>query len=448
MRHLFFVFIGGMILSLFFSCKKDSEKPPAPPRPPIDFTVSSSWECDIDGTHYTGTIDSSFLKFSGSATIIDTILFCTGTSIDKNANIQFELWINRTGWGHDSIQITTGGNRFTFDTCGKNYWICGNNEGSLIFKIDGFTGTKIKGRFYGAVRNFTGSGALDLNVTNGQISFDLGSGKNELKNFTCIVDNTNFGGYVKYARQISNTLIFDGFSFTGDSIFQMMIRTGSNLKAGTFQSRKGEVGFRIWRPSFYPFFVNDTLGNLSVTIDAVYGNVVEGRFSGTSQQGAPYPEKQVSDGKFRCRVKYYQAQQDSISKWGFSENNGSTLYNIYGGNVFNGIKHQNGSRYLLTINGESDNSLSNFKIVLRSTSPISTGLYQNGSSTNLIDSFYFRSPLVNYFTEDFRSGAYCQIDSLDNEKVVGRIYGSISLRLSPFATTPADVLKSFFRAKF
>ena len=447
MKKLLFAFITITSLIFFSSCKKNGSGP-TPPVPPVDFTVSNSWDCDIDGIHYVGTIDTSFLRFSGSSSIIDTVLFCTGTSMDKNANIQFELWINRTGWGHDSIQLTTGGNRFTFDTCGKGYWVCGNNEGRLIFKIDGFTNTKIKGRFYGTIRNFSGSGPLDLNVTNGKISLDLGLGKDELKNFSCVVDNTSFGGYVKYARHISNTLIFDGFSFTGDSIFQMMIRTGSNLKTGTFQSRKGEVSFRVWRPSFYPFFVNDTLGNLNVTIDAVNANVVEGRFSGTSQQSAGNPEKQVSNGKFRCRIKYYQAQQDSISKWGFSENNGSTLYNIYGGNIFSAVKHQNGNRYLLTVNGESDKGFSTFKIVLSSTSPLSTGLYQNGSLANRIDSFYFNSSAANYYTEDFRSGAYCQIDTLDNQKVVGRIYGTISLRLGQFVSTPAEVLRGPFTVKF
>ena len=446
MKYSFFIFFGVIILVLSFSCKKNNDEP-LPPSP-IDFTVNNSWDCDIDGIHYSGTIDTSFLQFSGVANIRDTVVYCTGTSTDKNSNIQFELWINRTGWGHDSIQITTGGNRFTFDTCGKNYWVCGLNEGRMIFKIEGFTGAKLKGRFNGTIRNFSSTGPINLTVTNGQINFDLNKGKNEQKNFSCLLESTNFGGYVKYARHISNTLIFDGFSFTGDSIFQMMIRTGSNLKTGAFQSKKGEVSFRVWRPSIYPFYVNDTLGNLNVTIDAVDGNIVEGRFSGTSRESFAFPEKQVSNGKFRCRVKYYQAQQDSTSKWGFSENNGFTLYNIYGGNILNASKHQTSNRYFLTIKGESDHNLSNFKIVLSSSSPLTTGLYQNGSSTKLIDSFYFKSPVVDYFTEDFRSGAYCQIDSLDNEKVVGKIYGNISLRTSPFSTSPSEILKSSFRARF
>ena len=446
MKKLLFAFFTAYILNLFFSCKKNPDQPP--PVLPVDFTVSNSWACDIDGIHYSGTIDTSFLQFRGVANVIDTVVYCTGTSEDKNSNIHFELLINRTGWGHDSIQITAGGNRFTFDTCGKNYWVCGLNEGRMNFKIEGFTGAKLKGSFNGTIRNFSSAGPLNLMVTNGQISFDLNKGKNEQKNFSCMLESTNFGGYVKYARHISNTLIFDGFSFTGDSIFQMMIRTGSNLKTGTFQSRKGDVSFRIWRPSIYPFYVNDTLGNLSVTIDAVEGNIVEGRFSGTSRESFSYPEKQVTNGKFRCRVKYYQSQQDSISKWGFSENNGTTLYTIYGGNILNAVKHQSGNRYLLTVNGESDKGLSAFKIVLSSPSPLTAGLYQNGTLANRIDSFYFNSSTANYYTEDFRSGAYCQIDTLDNQKLVGRIYGTISLRLSQFSSTPAEVLRGPFSARF
>jgi hypothetical protein len=220
MKHLFFVFIGVIMLTLFFYCTRNKDELPPPP---IDFTVNNTWECDINGLRYSGTIDTSFIQFNGLPRSRDTILFCTGTSNNKEANIQFELWINRTGWGHDSIQLLSGGNRFTFDTSGKNYWVCGNNLGGLVFKIDGFTGTKIKGRFYGAIKNVTGIGVTDLYVTNGQISCEIGLGKNEMKNFSCLADNVNMAGYIKYARHISNTLIFDGFSFTGDSIFQMMI---------------------------------------------------------------------------------------------------------------------------------------------------------------------------------------------------------------------------------
>src|ERR1700752_3486130 len=119
MKFFYILFIVIFVSALLTVCKKNDKA--LPPPAPVDFIVNNRWECDINGVRYSGTVDTSFLQFTGLPGSMDTILFCTGTSDNKEANIQFELYINRTGWGHDSIQLLSGGNRFTFDTSGKNY---------------------------------------------------------------------------------------------------------------------------------------------------------------------------------------------------------------------------------------------------------------------------------------------------------------------------------------
>lgn len=61
-----------------------------------EITVTNSWECEIGGIPYSGSIDTSFLEiYAGSGSNADTMLYCTGTSADKKANIHFRFYINR-----------------------------------------------------------------------------------------------------------------------------------------------------------------------------------------------------------------------------------------------------------------------------------------------------------------------------------------------------------------
>lgn len=89
----------AITLFCFTSCSKKEVSPPPvvitpplppPPPPPTvpSFSVDGKWECLVDGLPYSGIIDTSFVVLSQSTpSNPDTILWCTGTSIDKKANI-------------------------------------------------------------------------------------------------------------------------------------------------------------------------------------------------------------------------------------------------------------------------------------------------------------------------------------------------------------------------
>src|SRR6185295_16170473 len=97
-------------------------------------------------------------------------------------------------------------------------------------------------------------------------------------------------------------------------------------------------------------------------------------------------------------------------KWGFSENNTFSLYNIYGGNVLSAVKTQVGSLNYLTVKGESDNGASNFKIVLRSGAfTLGPGIYPSGALpvANNLDSFIYNCPSAQYFIKYNETGTWC-----------------------------------------
>jgi hypothetical protein len=197
------------------------------------------------------------------------------------------------------------------------------------------------------------------------------------------------------------------------------------------------------------------VGNVKVTISSVTGNIVTGTFSGVNNTG-----KGILNGKFSCRVKNYQPQTDSVNKWQFGLDEHIFLYNLYGGNVLNAGLSQNAGRYLLTVNGESDNGSSTFKMVLSSNSPLTTGVYQTKDIFNspglTIDSLYFRSQTriwngnTTYFsTEDFSQfPAYCRIDAIDANGVTGTLYGKIIIFLNSGSITSAYMRAGKFRASF
>jgi hypothetical protein len=409
-----------------------------------NFTVTNTWNCDIDGVHYSGTVDTSIMHRYPypQTTMADTLLICTGTSNDKKANIHFYLWINRKAWGHDSILTHVGANSVIFDTTGLDYYVSRHNRGDVIFKITNFSGTKIRGTFYGSIA--PNNGGMEREVTNGEISFDIGHGNNEPKFFSYTAKNVPVSGYIKRARHISNTLIMDGISFTGDSTFELMVRTGGQLRPGIYESIKGDVGLEGWRPSIVTHYVSDTAGNLTVNIQSVNNGIIEGTFSGMAQGDAgPTTTASIVDGKFKCRVLNYTPQQDSANKWGFVESNGLQYpYNIYGGNILSAKRSQEGPVYFITVLGESDHGLSAFKIKLRAWAPLTTGMYEYVGLGSTMDSIYFkRNAYPSFELQVYNGPVYCMVDSLDNEKIVGRFYGR------PHNGANA-MRKGFFRARF
>ena len=438
---VFFVFLAAFFLAF---CHKGPGDKPTP------ITVTNTWECAVNGVAYSGTIDTSFLEINRYMNIADTVVYCTGTSTDKKANIHFRFTLNRTPWSPDSVS-TNVGYEFNFDTSSSTALRAWENLGNIIIHIAGFDGRKFDGLFSGTAMGIYGGGLKT--VSNGKFSFDVGRGNNEPKFLNCTADNTILRGYVADAQLISNTLIIDGIGFHGDSTWQLMVRTGSSLKTGVFKSSDGNVGFQAYRPSIVTHYASDVVGDLTVTIQSVSGNVVEGIFSGSSQGNFTGSQVSIGTGRFRCRVRNYVPQVDSVNKWGFSESNDLQFpYHTWSGNVLNTSKYSNGGLYYLVVNGESDNGASKFKIKLRSTSPIGPGIYPTGNNyPNNADSVYFSSgPLnVSYF-QTFSSELACQIDTITNEKLVGRFYGKFYLmnNANPGIYSGRAVRRGFFKANF
>lgn len=439
---LFRTFLAIFLIVSLISCRKDANNNGALN---TDFNVTNTWEATIDGVEYKGTVDTSFLHIHGSGVFTDTIVYCTGTSFDKKANISFKIRFNRTSTRSDLVSTASSAANFMFDTSSKNYLRSYHTTlADLTFKLDSINGTKIKGRFYGKVYDPNTMGPVIKDVTNGKFSFSLFKGSNEPKNFAISVPDAVIPGYIKNARHISNTLVFDGFTFSGDTSFKVMVRTGSKITTGMYYSRNGDVGLQVYRPSFYPFYVTDTLGNLAVQITNVSGDIVEGLISGTSRQSFFDPEMSITNGKFRCRVKNYIPGQDSINRWTFCDESGIKLYSTYGGNITSAAMSKVSYKHILKITGESDRGSSSFNITVSANSPITTGVYEGGGYPKLLDSLSFRSSLVNYFKD--RNRMFVVIDTLDNQRVVGRFFETDPYNGS--YGTIHGIRKGYFRAKF
>jgi hypothetical protein len=88
---------------LFFtSCSKPAEPQPGDndttTGPPIDtstYSVANVWECNIDGVHYTGTVDTSFMRIVFPYYAVDSVIVCTGTTADKKTQVHFKLTLDR-----------------------------------------------------------------------------------------------------------------------------------------------------------------------------------------------------------------------------------------------------------------------------------------------------------------------------------------------------------------
>ena len=431
-----------VIILLFIACNK-------PPVEVPDFAVSDSWQCTINGINYTGSIDTSFMEIhSDFGSSRDTLLYCTGTSFDKKSNIFFRLFINRTSTAGDPNYPII--QEFSFDTCSTHRLWARINFGTMKGHIENFNGNKFSGSFSGSPN--TEMGSSGQTVSDGKFSFQIGKGTSEPKFLSCDINNKPLRGFISEARVVSNALIMNGFAFHTDSTFQLIVRTGGTLKPGLYKSLDGNAGFQTFIPSIVTNYVSDAIGNMTVTIESVKDNIVEGFFSGAAQGVSTGSEANLTGGKFRCRVKNYLPQADAENKWGFCESNGLQYpFQTWSGNLLNAVKYQQGSAYYVVLNGESDHGTSVFKIKLRSNAPIAPGIYENNSGgANNVDSLYFYCAPMNFTYVQPLAGIACQIDSLDNQKIVGRFYGNIGFYFNPYGgiSFQRSVRRGFFKGNF
>jgi hypothetical protein len=377
------------------------------------------------------------------------MLWCTGTSADKRSNIHFRLTINRKARPSADISTVIHGH-FTFDTLATRFLQTSGSSYAMTFSVDSLIDNRIKGRFSGTAKDVTDISGAPKNITAGKFSFVFGAGTSEPKFFS-FQDNEYRSGFFKNARLITNSIVLEGlaFAYAPDQRFRMVVRTGGTIKPGIYKSSKGEAGMYFFTPSLYKHYINDSLGDLTVTITAVNGSVVHGSFSGTGS-GA------ITNGKFSCRIKDYQPQTELPDRWQFSFDEAATEYNCYAGNVLNVQQSQSGGRYLLTVNGESDHGASVYKLVLSSSAPLSTGIYRSmsGASANRLDSAHFKSAtqLWNGTTYHFYTGSsidtWCRIDTLDATHVVGRLFGRLRMNYSTSGISSFDVKLGDFRGRF
>jgi len=406
--------------------------PPVPPDGP-DFTVDGKWECTIDGVPWSGTVDTSFVQIVQTDSRTDTVINCTGTSNDKKANIYFLITINRHLYPGNTISLPNNGCAFIFDTLTRKYFGSYPYFNGVTYQVDSVNGKKYKGSFAGTAK---GSNKTHT-IANGRFSCEFGKGNNEPKLFSMNIGNNVFAGYFHSAKLYSNTLTMEGahYNFYDDNRFRLLVRTGGTVKTGTYTSSNGDVSLQYFSGGSVGYYITDSTGDLSLTITSVNNGIVEGIFSGKTETGTP-----LTKGTFRCRLKDYTAQTDSPDKWGFGAGDYNYLYSIYGGNVLNAVKSMSGGRYVVTINGESDQDASVFRIVLSSTTALDTGTYANGGPQFILprslDSFYLRSSVwiddraqISYWAGTANNVSnpttWCIVDAIDDKHISGRLMGQL-----------------------
>jgi hypothetical protein len=441
------IIVCFLFAAIITSCKKEPDNPTTT----SNFSVDNKWECRIDGIDYSGTIDTSFIQITNVTNPHpDTIFECSGTNYGKNANIRLKFVINR------ALSASSQNVLVIFDTASTNILAATNvNFGltNVTCNIDTLIQSKLKATFSGDLLQmqdgYNVSSTLHT-VTNGKFSCEFGLGNAAPKSYSFTSNGTDYSGYFPSGKITSNCLIMDGFPISNiTQKFKLMVRTGSGLKTGIYESKNGDVGLQFYSPSIYPFYINDTSGNLTVNINYVNGNIVAGSFFGTNDDG-----KTISNGKFSCRVKNYTDQKDSLNKWAFSEDESIFLYNIYGGNITSAVKSQTANKYFLTINGESDDNTSVFKLMISSKSPIAKGVYQAQYSDNKLDSINFLSNAkiwngntTKLYIDEYTT-AFCSIDSIDSHRVYGTLYGRINIYINANGISGADMKKGRFQAAF
>lgn len=427
------------------------------------FTVDNTWECDIDGIHYSGTVDTAFIKLTNIyATSADTMITCTGTSGDKSANIRFRLRLNR--YPQYSGDYTGFEGFIVFDTVANNSLTSSglSNSERMRFKLDTLASNKLKATFSGTLSSFIINQAyynpaisMPHIVSNGRFSCTFSKGNNEPKFFSFHCNEGDIAGVFANARLISNSLVLDGLSYRSDpnEWFQLVIRTGGTIKPGTYEGKNGDVSLTLHEPGMYHYFITDAPGNTIVIINSVSGNVVRGTFSAVDEQG-----RTIQQGKFSCRVRDYIPESDHMDSWQFNINEGpygTFGYRAFGGNTNKALLTQDGSMYVLTVNGTSDHSTSSFKIRLHSYTSISTGLYNTAVLGGTLDELYYKSPtrIWNgneiYMHANASYPTFCRIDAIDATHVEGVFYGNMGLFTSDAdAGAGPSIEYGKFRASF
>lgn len=476
LKHCISILITISFLLFILSCKKnfDTQIPPvvpsdtSKPKLPIDTTNPSlpnvdslkdlnKWECEVDGIKYSGSIDTSFFRISDPGTnYTDTLIQCSGTTFDKKSNIYFSVPINRTRRTNAFSSAFLSGSTTVFDTSTVNYLFQYRDlSGSVMnYVVDSFKSNRLLISFNGKFI----SGVSDVHtVNNGKISCYLNTGNAEPKKFKFKNDQTNYFGSATSAEIISNAMVINFLPFVLDANnrFRISVRTGGTIKPGIYDSKNGDVSLEYYVPSIHWFYTDDEFGDIRLVIHSVNQNIVHGSFSGTSNG------KSISGGEFTVKVKGYLPETDSEYQWKFVSDEGLTTYtypsilNLFGGNVVKATLSRNSFKHLLTIDGESDQGSSSFKLVISSFDPIKTGVYESGiDQADKLDSIKYNSnqKLWNgYSTELFSDEGikvYCKIDSIDGQKVVGTFWGSIRRRTSPYSLRPVEIRKGFFKAKF
>lgn len=467
-----FLVLPFFVVFLATGCSKKADPTPGPTPTPTPgggnttpttpastFTVDGRWECLADGVPYAGTVDTSYMVTGPSSSGGDTTIWCTGTSDNKRANIHFRFIVNRSAYSSPTINTTSRGH-FTFDTTGSVLLQASYNGGvNIAYSVDTLKEGKLKARFSGTANDVPLIGGVSVHtITAGKFSCEIGKGSGEPKFFSFTSTNNplatgNLAGFFRRARLLTNEIMLDGIAFAYEptSKFRLVVRTGGTVKPGVYKSSQGEAGLQYYVPSLNSHYVNDSLGDLTVTITSVADNVVRGTFSGANFNGTP-----ITAGAFSCRLKDYRPQAELPTRWQFSFDEQTLGYNCYAGNITGAVRAQAGGRYLLTVNGESDQGTSVYKLVLSSSAPLTTGLYRANQfgGTNRIDSVYFRSnePLWNGNTQYLYTASYldtwCRVDSLDANKVVGTLYGKLAVFYSSGGSSATDVKLGTFRGTF
>jgi hypothetical protein len=385
-----------------------------------DITVDNKWQCEIDGVLYTGTIDTSFIDIINSVgtPFYDSLIYCTGTSSDKKANISFWIDMKRNLYPDGVFSSSHGMSSLGIDMNIDNSWtsvLYGTDD--VDFVIDSFVTKKVKGTFSGRFPN--SQHTAWLNVTNGRFSCEFGKGDNEPKQISFNAGSSVYG-YTRYARLEANTLIIDAtvYNAFAGSNYKLTVHTGGTIKPGTYESKDGNAGFRYFFPSTFPYAIGDSLGNMSVTITAVNGDVVEGTFHGHSEFVL---EQEINDGRFKCRIQNYHPQQDSVNKWKFLVDNIYMAdYSVYGGNIIKAEKTFSSNYYRLSVDGTSDNDNSQFKLAIFSTNPIDTGYYAAIPGNKIVEAIYFKTgSTYPFYYGSGSTGVYCHIDHIDDQSVSG-----------------------------
>lgn len=455
MRYILLLLLILVIYTASNSCTKAPQEPitPTDSLPAGSYTAANKWECTIDGIKYSGNVDTSFMELFWYYQEHDSIIACTGTSEDKRSHIQFKVAMDRTA--HPASGVYDGHSYIIFNTDAGNLFLedVSSNMSTLRYVIDTFVNNNLLISFNGVLVDKENKS----HVISGSFSCKLNTGSNEPGKYYYLSDSSKQQGYFISSMLNANTLIMEGFDYTSRYIKQirLAVRTGGTIKPGTYKSSDGDVAFNS-RASSPENSITDSFGQMSVTITSVNGDVVKGYFSGIISSFT-----KIDSGSFTCRVANYVPQQIAASRWAFNtlDNDFFGLYNCYAGNITNAEKSKQGDKYYLTLDGESDNGASSFKLVISSIHPISRGEYWLIESYDgFLDTLYFKSGVAewpglikSYYADagvmNLGLATRCFIDTIDDRHVVGTLSGELASGIFP-SFNSAVISKGSFNAGF